>query len=250
MKKIRNNFTRITVSAMLLLAFATLNVWAQKPKPAKPTPPKPVAAVPAEKPQQQEEAAEPTVAPTAPARTYQTKICVAAPKTNLAPAETAAESLRNSLVKYLSGPAAEIVPLEAMVAVQQQAEAAEKGCGYYLALSMMQKKKGGGEGFGGLLKQSAGAAPLLTDLGASKTATTVATVATKSSAKMTVAGDLALTIKAKDEVTLEYTLFNAATQAVATSGKIKAKASKDGEDILSSMLEQSVNAVLTAALKK
>jgi hypothetical protein len=48
-------------------------------------------------------------------------------------------------------------------------------------------------------------------------------------------------------------VFSAAavvTQAVATSGKIKAKASKDGEDILSSMLEQSVNAVLTVALRK
>ena len=254
MKKIRNNFTRITVSAMLLLAFATVNVWAQKPKPAKPTPPKPAAAAPAKQPQQQEEQiAAPTPVPTpvpAPARTYQAKICVAAPKTNLQPAETAPESLRNSLVKYLSGPAAEIVVLEAMVAVQQQAEAAEKGCGYYLTASMMQKKKGGGQGIGGFLKTGAGAAPLLTDIGAGKTATTVSTVATKSSAKMTTAGDLALTIKAKDEVTLEYSLQNVQTQATAASGKIKAKASKDGEDILSSLLEQSVNAVLTVALRK
>ena len=180
---------------------------------------------------------------------YQTKICVATPKTNLAPAETAAESLRNSLVKYMSGPAAEIIVLTAMVPVQQRAEAAEKGCDYYLTSSMMQKKKGGGEGIGGFLKQGAGAAPLLNDLPGGKTATTVSTVAARSSAKMTVAGDLAISIKAKDEVSLEYSLVSAQSQSVGTSGKLKAKASKDGEDILSSLLEQAVNAVLEAAIK-
>lgn len=187
-----------------------------------------------------------TFVPTVP---YATKICVATPKTNLAPAETAAESLRNSLVKYLSGPAAEIVVLTAMVPVQQRAEAVEKGCNFYLTASMMQKKKGGGEGFGGFLKQGAGAAPLLNDLPGGKTAATVSTVATRSSAKMSVAGDLAISIKAKDEVSLEYSLVNVQSQAVGGSGKLKAKASKDGDDILSSLLEQAVNSVLEAAIK-
>lgn len=67
---------------------------------------------------------------------------------------------------------------------------------------------------------------------------------------MSTAGDLAINIKAKDEVTLEYNLFNAQTQASAVNGKIKAKAGKDGEDILSNLLEQSVNDILTVALKK
>jgi hypothetical protein len=188
----------------------------------------------------------------APAREYEpapVTICVATPKTNLVPAETAAESLLNSVVKYLSGPAAEIVVLDAMVAVQQQAEAAEKGCGYYLTVSLMQKKKGGGEGFGGFLKDSAGAAPLLNDLGGSKAAQTVSNVASQSSAKMSVAGDLAISIKAKDEFSLEYNLVNVASKATGTSGKLKAKASKDGEDVLSSMLEQAVNSVLESAIK-
>ena len=250
MKKIRNNFTRITVSALLLLAFATINVWAQKPKPAKTPQPKPAATAPAEQPQQEEETAEPTVAATSPAKSSGPKICVAAPKTNLQPAETAPESLRNSLVQYLSGPAAEIVPLEAMVAIQQQAEAVEKGCGFYLAVSLMKKKKGGGEGFGGFLKKASGATPLLDDLGAGKTAQTVSKVARTSGAKMSTAGDLAINIKAKDEVTLEYKLLDANTQANAANGTIKAKARKDGEDVLSSLLEQAVNAVLTVALRK
>ncbi|HXG82824.1 MAG TPA: hypothetical protein VNI84_02255, partial [Pyrinomonadaceae bacterium] len=197
MKKIRNNFTRITVSALLLLAFATINVWAQKPKPAKTPQPKPAATAPAEQPPQEEETAEPTVAATSPAKSSGPKICVAAPKTNLQPAETAPESLRNSLVQYLSGPAAEIVPLEAMVAIQQQAEAVEKGCGFYLAVSLMKKKKGGGEGLGGFLKKASGATPLLDDLGAGKTAQTVSKVARTSGAKMSTAGDLAINIKAK-----------------------------------------------------
>lgn len=250
MKKIRNNFTRITVSALLLLVFATLNVRAQKPKPVNTPLPKPAATAPAEQPQQEEETAEPTVAATSPAKSSGPKICVAAPKTNLQPAETAPESLRNSLVQYLSGPAAEIVPLDSMVAIQQQAEAVEKGCGFYLVMSLMKKKKGGGEGFGNFLKKGAGAAPLLDDIGAGKTAQTISKTARTSATKMSTAGDLAVGIKAKDEVTLEYDLFNANTQGSATSGTIKAKARKDGEDVLSGLLEQSVNAVLTSAMKK
>jgi len=46
---------------------------------------------------------------------------------------------------------------------------------------------------------------------------------------------------------LEYNLFSVQTQASAVNGKIKAK---DGEDVLSGLLEQSVNAVLTVALRK
>lgn len=266
MKKVLNIFSLSLGLTLLTLLFATANVWAQKKKPAvKPTPTKAAAVssntktaatkAAAEQPpaeaEQPAEAiiAEPTVA-VAPAKSSRAKICVAAPKTNLQPSETAPESLRNSLVKYLSGPAAEIIPLESMVAVQQQAEAAEKGCAFYLVLSVMQKKKGGGEGFGNLLKKGAGAAPLLDDIGAGKTAQTISKTAGKSAVKMTTAGDLAIGIKAKDEVTLEYSLLSAQTQASATNGKIKAKASKDGEDVLSNMLEQSVNAVLTVALKK
>ena len=178
------------------------------------------------------------------------KICVAAPKTNLAPAETAPESLRNSLVKYLSGPAAEIIALDALVAVQQRVEAQEKGCGFYLALSVMQKRSGGGEGLISLLKKSSSAAPILTDLGAGKTAQTVTNAVRKSQGKMTTAADLVGGIKAKDELTLEYSLSNAQSGAIAASGKIKTKASKDGEDILNGLLEKSVNDILTAATKK
>lgn len=246
MRSIVNQFIVRFGIAFIFAILAAGAVLAQKPKPVRPQPKPAVvkeAAVPVETPVEEPE-------PATPVRKYQAKICVATPKTNLQPAETASESLRNSLVKYLSGPAAEIVQLDSMVAVQQQAEAAEKGCGYYLAVSMMQKKKGGGQGIGGFLKTGAGAAPLLTDIGAGKTAQRVSTVATKSQAKMTTAGDLALTIKAKDEVTYEYSLVTTATQSVAASGKIKAKAGKDGEDILSPMLEQSVNAVLTVALRK
>jgi hypothetical protein len=157
--------------------------------------------------------------------------------------------LRNSLVKYLSGPAAEIIALEALVPVQQRVEAQEKGCEFYLALSVMQKRKGG-EGLIGLLKKSSSAAPILTDLGAGKTAQTVTNAARKSQDKMTTAADLVGGIKAKDELTLEYSLSNAQSGAIAASGKIKTKASKNGEDILNGLLEKSVNDILTAATKK
>ncbi len=258
MKKISNTFIAYIAFALILLALPATNVWAQKEKTAAKTPPKAAstnikpktikANAPVEQLPQEEPAAPAVVA--LPAKPPRTKICVAAPKTNLAPAETAPESLRNSLFKYLSGPAAEIVPLEALVAMQQQAEAAEKGCGFYLAVSVTQKKSGGGEGLSGIIKKGSNAVPLLDNLGLGKTAQTVSRVARASQTKLTTAADLAAGIKAKDEVTLEYNLFDAQTRAIATKGKIKAKANKDGEDILSSLLEQSINDVLTAALKK
>lgn len=260
MKRILNIFAASIAVALLTFVFAAANVSAQVKKPLTAAQVKAAAAAKkkivaakaaAEQPPAEEEPAveEAIAAPVmvAPAKSSRLKICVAAPKTNLAPSETAAESLRNSLVKYLSGPAAEIVALDAMVAVQQRAEALEKGCAFYLSMSVVQKKKGGGEGFGGFLKQTAGAAPLLNDIGAGKTATTISSTATRSQAKLTTAGDLAVGIKAKDEVTLEYNLFDA-RGGTAASGKFKTKAGKDGEDVLSGLLEKAVNDVLTAAL--
>ncbi len=260
MKKITNRLI-VFVSLTMLLSVFNLTAAAQKKQPSKAAAKSAAQTTktkaPVEKvaPEPEAPAAEPEPAPpvetAAPVRNNsRAKICVAAPKTNLMPAETAPESLRNSLVKYLSGPAAEIVPLDAIVAVQQRAEAQEKGCGFYLALSVMKKKSGGGEGFGDLLKKSANAAPILTDMGAGKTAQTVSRVAQKSQTKLTTAGDLAVGIKAKDEVTLEYNLFAASDNATAASGKFKAKAGTDGEDILSGLLEKSVNDILTAAMKK
>lgn len=234
MKRLTINFTAYLSIMFSLIAFAGSDVYAQKKKPAKAQP----ASVPIE-----------VLDDTPPVKPSQAKICVATPKTNLAPAESSAQSLHSLFISYLSGPAAEIVPLTSMVMVQQQAEAAEKGCGFFLTASMKQKKKGGGEGWGRFLKNTAGAAPLLNDIGANKTAQTISTAANRSASKMETAGNLAVTIKAKDEVTLDYSLFNVNTNAVA-AGKIKAKAGKEGEDILTPMLEQSVNEMLAVVLKK
>ena len=249
--KMRNNFNVINLSVWMLLGFVAISATPHALAEAKTNGPRPPSRSTTEHSYLKTTvAADQLVRSTAPSEPAGPKICVAAPKTNLMPAETAPESLRNSVVKYLSGPAAEILALDALVAIQQQAEAAEKGCAFFLTMSVMQKKKGGGEGFGDFLKNSANAAPLLTDLGASKTAQTVSSVATRSQAKLTTAGDLAITIKAKDEVAFEYNLLNVQTMASAAKGTIKTKAARDGEDVLSGPLEQAVSAVLTAALRK
>ena len=177
-----------------------------------------------------------------------TKICVTATKTNLAPAESASESFRALFVKYLSGPATEIVLLESMVNVQQIAEAKEKGCSFIFRTTVMQKKKGGGEGLGGFLKSASSASPLLNDIGAGTTAQKISTTATSSAIKISTAGDLALSIKAKDEVSLEYELLKLSDKTIAANGLLKSKAAKDGDDILSPMIEKAVNASLESAL--
>jgi hypothetical protein len=110
------------------------------------------------------------------------------------------ETLRNSFATHLNGPGIEVVTLQAIE------EARRTQCDYILSASMTVKK-GGGSMFGRAIGNIAGSAA-------------------------------ASTIKAKDEVTIEYKLDHVETSKTSLANKDKAKASDDSEDVTSSLVQK------------
>jgi hypothetical protein len=141
-----------------------------------------------------------------------------------------ADAVRKVMVSNLNGSTVEVVALEARQTQGVESEAREKECDYVLYTTVTHKKGGGG-GFGGFLKKSAAIAG-----GVLPTA--------ESGGQGGVAGSL----KARDELTLEYKLQRGADAVVANTLKAKAKA--DGDDIISQLAGQAATAVRAAATGK
>jgi hypothetical protein len=139
-----------------------------------------------------------------------------------------AGAVRNMLVSNLNGSTLEVVALEAQQTQGVESEAREKECDYVLYTTVVHKKGGGGGGFGGFLKKSAAIAGGV-----------VAPVEANRQ------GGVAGSLKAKDELTLEYKLQRGADSVVANT--LKAKAKSDGDDIISQLAGQAAEAVRSAA---
>ncbi len=158
----------------------------------------------------------------------------------------AAEPIRNTLLKYLSGPAIEVAVIEARVASQIELEAQQKECDFLLYTNVTQKQSSGG--FSGFMKKASPFTGAVSSVGyASSTAGAVATsVAT---AIVYTAADISSSTKAKDEASIEYRLV-AADNTTTLSSTLKAKAKTDGEDVLSPLIEQITTAVLNIVSKR
>jgi hypothetical protein len=143
-------------------------------------------------------------------------------------AATLAQSVRGALMSKLNNPTIEVVALEASGAQEQEAEAKQKECDFVLYSTVAHKKGGGGGGFGGFLKKSAAIAS--------------GTIAPTGNA------GTANSLKAKDELTLEYSLQRGTEAVVANT--LKAKAKSDGEDLVSQLTGQAAVAVQTAVATK
>lgn len=148
-----------------------------------------------------------------------------------------ATPIRNLVVSYLTGPI-EVTTIDARVPVAIEAEAKQKECDYVLYTTLTQKQGGGG--FGGMLKK---AGPLTSIVPYAGRATTAGVIATQT---VISAATIASSIKAKDELTLEYKVVGVGTATQVVANTLKAKAKADGEDILSPLLEQMATAILSA----
>lgn len=147
------------------------------------------------------------------------------------PAAELAEAVRNTLVSYLKMPNVEVVPLEARLQTAIDAEAKEKDCDMVIYATVSHKKGGGGFGMFSKL-----ASPALSSIGYGATAGAIAASTVIS------AGSIAGSVKSKDELKLEIRMVNASGQPTLT-GEYKAKAKNDGDDILSSLVEQAAEAI-------
>ena len=168
--------------------------------------------------------------------------------------------IRNSIVLLMSGPAVEIVPLDSHLAMQIDAEAKEKQCDYVLFSNVAVKHGSGGSGFGKFMKMAAPAASVLPMAGAGRMtgamagqAASYAAMAAAQSAQEQAISQLAAfngQIKSKDDVTVGYRLVTTGQDKPRLENQLNAKASSDGEDVLTPLILKAADAILTDVSKK
>ena len=149
-----------------------------------------------------------------------------------------AEPIRTMMIQYLNGPGLDIVPMNAMLPMQIEAEAKEKACDYVLYSSVTHKKSGGMS-----FLKAASLASSLTPIGAMAGATRAATAAAGTAAAAQAAA-VSSAVKAKTEYTLTYKLLSAANSTPVLTNAISAKAKSDGEDVITPLMKQAATAIL------
>jgi len=169
------------------------------------------------------------------------------PKVQLTSGDTAqaAQALRKSFASNLNGPSIEVVALNSQSPAQAIEEARQSQCDYILSASMNVKKGGGsmfGRAMGNIAGSAAGQIP-----GGGSASTGAARSAAITGVYTTAA--IASTIKAKDEVSLEYKLDSVETAKTVLSNTAKAKAKSDGEDILTPLVETSAQTIVSTVKK-
>jgi hypothetical protein len=159
----------------------------------------------------------------------------------------AAEALRNELASYLKQRGVEVVSLSARDAGGAIEEARKSECDYVLHSSMAVKKGGGGSMFGRAIGNIAGSAAGHIPGGGSAT-----TGAARSAAIGTVytTAAIASSIKARDEVSLEYKLQAVDSSTQVLTNTAKAKANRDGEAVVTALVEKTAGEVVAGAKKQ
>lgn len=156
-----------------------------------------------------------------------------------------AGAVRQTLMNSLAGPTIEVVGLPARAPMQVEAEARQKECDFVVHTTVAHKKGGGG-GLGGLLKK---AAPIAGGIAPVAGAASGSVGSHVTAGAIYTAADVAASVKAKDELTLEYALQKVGGAAL-IADKLKAKAKSDGEDLITQLAEQAARAILAEAAEK
>ncbi len=172
--------------------------------------------------------------------------------------------IRNAMILLMNGPAVEIAALDSRVAMQLQAEAQQKQCDYILMSSVAVKHPQSG-GFGKFAKFG-GMAASMTPMGAMAHGMGGAMAASAASAAASAAAQAAQQqamnqvmsqlsgfngqIKQKDDVTVQYQLTQTGQSAPLLQNALQGKAKSDGEDVLTPLLQQTANTVLTQVSTK
>jgi hypothetical protein len=187
----------------------------------------------------------------APAATGQACVAILLPSVQGAEGDSTAfaESVRELLASYLTGPTLRSIPLEARLASQAIEEARRKECDHVL-VTAISRKHSDGNGWGKALGRAAGSAAYAgVPYGAAGTAATAAARGAAVAGAQAI-GSLAETTKAKDELTLEYRIgtLDDALRAAPRTGKAKAKS--DHEDLLTPLAQEAAEWVAATVLKK
>jgi hypothetical protein len=198
----------------------------------------------------------------APAAGPEARVCIVLPKAQLGQGnagQDVAEPVRQLLMSYMAGPRIELVPVQALIQAQVDAEAQSHNCTHVLYTSVEQKKAG--KGFGSMLGMLGPAASMLPGLGGMGGASSamIASVATQaiSQAAMHSAQEQAMasltqaqagSVKARDEISLTFQFVTLGGSTPPLEETLKAKAKQNGEDLLRPLAEQVATKTVTAAL--
>jgi hypothetical protein len=168
-----------------------------------------------------------------------------------------ATPVRQLIMSYMAGPVLELVQLEARIPAQIEAEVRALNCTHALYTTVEQKSGRGRAG--GLLGKLGPVAGMLPGVGAfsgaaaagvaSQAITMVAAQAAQQGAMDGLMQAQSGSVKAKDEITLQYQLVTIGGAKPPLEGSLTAKAKQDGEDLLSPLVEQLATAAVTAALQ-
>jgi hypothetical protein len=164
--------------------------------------------------------------------------------------------IRNAMILLMNGPAVEIAALDSRVAMQLQAEAQQKQCDYILMSSVAVKHPQSG-GFGKFMKMG-GTMAQMTPMGAMAASAASAAASAAAQAAQQQAMNQVMSqlsgfngqIKQKDDVTVQYQLTQTGQGAPLLQNALQGKAKSDGEDVLTPLLQQTANTVLTQVSTK
>jgi hypothetical protein len=151
--------------------------------------------------------------------------------------------IRDLMSSYLQGPSTKIVALEAKLLSQASDEAKAKGCEPILVLKVT--RKAGGHALVNALGRSASYASWRIP-GGSSTAGSMARAG--AAGGIDALGSAAQSVRAKDEVTLEYSLQSSSGAVDFGPRTEHQKAKADGEDLLTPVVARAAEA-LVARLK-
>jgi hypothetical protein len=168
--------------------------------------------------------------------------------------------IRNVIVALMSGPAVEIAALDSHVAMQLQAEAQQKQCDYIL-YSSVAVKHSAGSGLGKFMKMAAPVANM-TPMGmmahgvgsamAMSAASAAASAAAQQAQQQAISQLAGFNgqVKSKDDVAVQYQLVQTGQGTPVVQNTLEGKAKSDGEDVLTPLLQNTANTVLTTVSKK
>ena len=155
-----------------------------------------------------------------------------------------ATAVRELFTSYLEGPAIKVVALDARLTLQATEEAKQKSCGHMLVASVVRKRGGGG--LGRALTRAGSTAAWYTPVGGIGGSVARGAVIAGAQAASEIASDT----RAKDELRLQYRLVATDGRVVVKQKEEKAKASADGEDLLTPLVQRVSETVATALIRK
>jgi hypothetical protein len=178
-----------------------------------------------------------------------TTICLAPASVQMASGNSTdgSTAVRETFASYLSGPTLAVTPLTARLASQAREEAKQASCKYVVYASMkLERGKSGNRVLGRMIGGAVESSAWELRGAASSPAGRIVAVAAASAAVEAARG-FATNVKSKDELTLDWRL-ETMDGGVVAKNSAKAKASSDGQDLLTPMVERAAETIAGAVV--